>query len=287
MIVSYNGPPSLREHVAALRLQVDALVIVDNGSQSECLAMLQQIRADYDCKIIYNRSNLGVARALNIGSDFAIQNGFDWIVTFDQDSEVSETFIASLFQTYNDNSSPRQVGMLLPTCIEPALQLDLSQIRCTFVNSKGTILTGITSGAMTKAEVFQDCGRFREDLFIDCIDTEFCLRINRSGWRILQSRNALLFHALGHISSRTILGRTIRTTNHSAGRRYYRTRNRLLLWRLYFRSFPNWVADDMLAFARETINLLLMETQKAAKIVAILRGMRDALLGHFGYRIKL
>ena len=287
VIVSYNCSPSLRNNVAGLRPQVDTLLIVDNGSRSECLAMLEAIRADYACEIIYNHSNLGIARALNIGVDFAIKNGADWIVTFDQDSRASDSFIASMLQSYNDEPSRDTVAMILPFYVDRRSRLDQSRLRWSYVTKSGTILTGITSGAMTKSKVFQACGGFQENLFIDYVDNEFCLRVNRCGWRLIQSQQAVLFHALGRISTRMFLGRSICTTNHSAGRRYYITRNRLLLWWLYFRTYPRWVADDLLSFARETVNLLLMEDKKGAKMVAIFLGIRDALLGRFGYRVKL
>lgn len=287
VIVSYNSAPSLRENVAELRPQVDALLIVDNGSGSDCLAMLEKVRANYDCEIICNKSNLGIACALNAGVDFAIRNGFDWLVTFDQDSRVSKNFIASMLQTYENEPSRGKIAMLLPSYVDPSSKLDLSRISVTSVAKDGTILAGMTSGSMTKIRVFQLCGAFREDLFIDRVDIEFCLRINRSGWRIVQSEQAVLFHGLGQISCRKLFGRTTYSTNHSAGRRYYITRNRLLLWWLYLTVYPAWVVDDLFHFAGETAILLLMEKDKGKKLWAILLGIRDALIGRFGYQVKL
>ena len=287
VIVSYNSSPSLRENVAQLRPQVDSLLIVDNGSRSECLAMLEEIRADHACQIIHNKSNLGVAGALNIGVDFAIQNGFDWIVTFDQDSRVPDSFIASLLQTYRDDPSQDKVAMVLPSYFDPSSQLDLSRIRCTYVARNGAILAGWTSGAITKTKVFQSCGGFRDDLFIDRVDTEFCLRINRRGWRIIQSERAVLLHTLGHISSRELFGRTLYATNHSAGRRYYIARNRLLVWWSYLPVYPAFVAEDLLGFAKEMAIVLLMEREKAKKLRATFLGILDALVGRFGFRVKL
>lgn len=249
--------------------------------------MLEKVRADYDCEIICNKSNLGIACALNAGVDFAIRNGFDWLVTFDQDSRVSKNFIASMLQTYENEPSRGKIAMLLPSYVDPSSKLDLSRIRVTSVARDGTILAGMTSGSMTKTSVFQLCGALREDLFIDRVDIEFCLRINRSGWRIVQSEQAVLFHGLGQISCRKLFGGTIYSTNYSAGRRYYITRNRLLLWRVYFPVYPAFVADDLINFAKEIVIVLRLEKEKGKKLRSTLLGIRDALIGRFGYRVEL
>lgn len=260
---------------------------MDNGSRRECLALLEEIRAKHDCEIVYNGRNLGISQALNIGVDFAVKDRADWIITFDQDSRVSDGFVAEMLRTYFDNPSQDQIAMLLPTYIDSSSRIDLVQMRCPYVTKDGVILTGITSGAMTKTKVFESCGRFREDLFIDGVDTEFCLRVNRYGWKLIQSKNAVLVHSLGRISSPELWGRKRRTTNHNAGRRYYITRNRLLLWWLYLRIYPAWVITDIRSFFGEAINLLLVEDDRAAKVRAVLQGIRDAFLGRFGYTVKL
>ena len=39
-------------------------------------------------EIILNKENLGIATALNIGVRKALENGYEWILTMDQDPEV-------------------------------------------------------------------------------------------------------------------------------------------------------------------------------------------------------
>jgi rhamnosyltransferase len=73
-------------------------------------------------------------------------------------------------------------------------------------------------------------------------------------------------------------------TNHSPLRRYYVTRNRLSFWCLYARTDGRFVLKDMRQSIREWIGIAFAETDRVAKLRAILAGSRDAVLGRFGPR---
>jgi rhamnosyltransferase len=108
------------------------------------------------------------------------------------------------------------------------------------------------------------------------VDNEFCLRLRRRGWRILQAPAARLDHALGQLEMRA-LGR-VRTgiTHQPVLRRYYMTRNRLLVWKQYWRLEPAWVLRDMRRFLTESAGIVLFEQDPGAKLRMIGRGIRDA-----------
>ena len=52
---------------------------------------------------------------------------------------------------------------------------------------------------MMPVSAIQIIGAFDESLFIDRVDTDFCLRARRKGMVIIQSP-AVLFHSLGRIT---------------------------------------------------------------------------------------
>ena len=88
VIVTYHPDIGLRERIEQIRHQVDKLLIVDNNSASDCVAMIQRISKDLDVDVIENESNLGVAEALNQGFKYAERFGgkYSWVLTLDQDS---------------------------------------------------------------------------------------------------------------------------------------------------------------------------------------------------------
>jgi hypothetical protein len=51
VIVSYNPPVEILENIAALRPQVNSIVVVDNGSSEPNLEMLRRERSKYDFEV--------------------------------------------------------------------------------------------------------------------------------------------------------------------------------------------------------------------------------------------
>ena len=135
---------------------------------------------------------------------------------------------------------------------------------------------------MTVIALAQDRGRkagpFREDLFIDFVDNEYCLRLRRQGFKVLRANLSLLYHSVGDTCK---YGPFI-ATNHPPLRRYYKTRNRFLVNRLYRRDFPGHCLFDRVRMTKEIFSILLFEREKVAKLRMMWRGYLDYRRGCFG-----
>jgi len=87
----------------------------------------------------------------------------------------------------------------------------------------------ITSGSFIPISVLDDVGIMREELFIDFVDIEWCLRARAKGYEIVSFPKVEIAHHLGD-SSVSFMG-----TNypiHSPLRMYYYFRNAMYLYRL-------------------------------------------------------
>ena len=143
----------------------------------------------------------------------------------------------------------------------------------------------MTSGALMPAWIFDTLGWFASEYFIDCVDFEYSLRIRAAGYLIADSSDAVLLHAAGHAGKRFGFGRlSFRPTHHNAVRRYYMSRNRIALYRKYFRMFPGWVLHSMTESARDTIKCFVGERDRARKLRNFLLGTWDGLTGRMGKR---
>src|SRR5271168_2438123 len=100
VIVTFRPPPVVLGNLAKAREQVEALVVVDNGSSLEALAPIQHAGRDLDFELIQNGANIGVAAALNVGVRWARSRGYRWVALFDQDSTLSDGFISSMLREY-------------------------------------------------------------------------------------------------------------------------------------------------------------------------------------------
>jgi rhamnosyltransferase len=271
----------LLDNIAALAAQVCFIVVVDNGSSIETETLLRELEENRVCKVIRNHQNLGIAVALNLGIQHAIETGCDWIATFDQDSRVSNGFILEMLKTYQQVPHPEKIALIAPTYVdrESGVQGTLAS------DARKGVLTTMTSGSLMPASVVQGFGRFDESLYMDYVDTEFCLRVRRKGMTILQSP-AVLFHSLGRTTYHYLFGRRFATTNHSAERRYYITRNRLRLLMRYGTDWP-WAWRECKAIISETIKIALIEDNKMKKMRAIVNGTADALRCRLGKQVEL
>ena len=78
----------------------------------------------------------------------------------------------------------------------------------------------ITSGTLTSLKAFANLGPFRADFFIDFVDSEYCLRARKAGYRILVSPHARIRHRVGSKRRVALLGVGVSPMHHGALRKY-------------------------------------------------------------------
>ena len=196
IVVTYNPKiHRLASNLKSLNNQVALIVVVDNGSTN--IKKIRRFRSKRT-KVVELGMNFGIAKALNVGIDIALRFKPRWLLTMDQDTIL---YVGAIKQILRSASTlPRQVkskiAILALSYYKPRI-LDkiyiLGEIagfyRARFV---------ITSGNLINTRAIRDTGmRFREDLFMDQVDFEFCLRLNKIGYNILQYKKILMKHEIG------------------------------------------------------------------------------------------
>jgi len=283
VIVTYRPKSDALDNLARVRPQVQGLVVVDNGSSAEALAPFRAAIGDLDFTLIENGENLGIAAALNIGVRWVRSQGYQFVILFDQDSTVTDDLIHCMQSTYNSSLQRDRVAIISPLKVEK-----------NFVGTKGAegvqekepSMT-ITSGSLIPVWVFEKCGYFEEDLIIDCVDHEFCLRVRSVGYTLLQSSKAMLQVSLGDIHEHRILGMRFEATHHSPQRRYYMTRNRLVTIARYWKLYPELSQQRLKFLIKDAIIVCLFEKQRGQKLINMARGFLDAMRGRMGMVVKL
>ena len=276
IIVSYNPDKNLLDSVNLLISQVEKIIIVDNGSIEEKRKDISSIK-DIDnerIEVIFNEENLGIATALNIGVREALKQGFNWILTMDQDSKASKDMVEKMFEVYNniDEKERKSILSIFPNFVDERIQ---SIEENSVMNTYEYVDADITSGNLVKAEVFDKVGFFDDSLFIDLVDTDFCMRLNEKNIKMIKVRDAILYHSLGESQSvKSIFGK-FNTSNHSALRRYYMTRNRFYIWEKYKDLNSFTLNRDKKLFKKEFIKIILGESAKVNKINMVFKGYKD------------
>ena len=277
VVVTFHPEPDFAAMLASMLPQVGAIIVVDNGSCPADLPAHDDPKLEGRVEIMANGENRGIGAALNQGLRRASQRGFSWALTMDQDSSPLPNLVAAGRRAFEAHPQPHQLAAIGASVVDAG---ELTAPAAAYRRMTAVI----TSGTLQSIPIWERLGGFREDYFIDCIDTEFCLRARAHGLEIIQATEAALSHRIGIPTQKWVVGRWMIPTNHSPLRRYYVTRNRISLWRKYARSDGRFVAKDMRQTVREWIGIAFAESDRPAKVRAILAGLRDGLFGRYGPR---
>lgn len=281
VVVTYQPDLEFRSRIQRLIAQVAQIVVIDNGSSEECVQQLRGLENHGDIRLILNSRNEGMARALNQGVDWAAAQGFDWILTMDQDSVANENMVESLCAVWHEFPDQKKLAVIGSNYADSAggklfLAASEDSARC-WVEVKTTI----TSGSLLRLSAFRLIGPFREELFIDFVDFEYCLRARSKGFCVVMTREPLMLHGIGNLTAHQLPWKTTSTSNHPPIRRYFMMRNQLALAKDYLWTEPRWT---LLMFYRQLKAIALMclfEKDVPRKLRYTALGIWDGLASNF------
>ena len=226
--VLYNPDMDVITNLNSYVDQVDKLFVIDN-SENIKEALVEKISALKNTGYIKNKSNLGIAAALNLSAVKAINEGYKFLLTMDQDSKATPGMVEKLTESL---ISSDEIGIAAAEHINPDIQQKPGE------EKNKEILYTMTSGNLVNLSAYKEVGGYLEKLFIDHVDHEFCLRLNKFGFKVVKVSNAIVYHKVGKSSKQRFLNHYLYPTNHSPIRLYYRTRNRFYVDNIYKNIFP-------------------------------------------------
>lgn len=285
VIVTYNPDEILEQSLATVAPQVERVIIIDNDSSNAKLAEIKNIVSTYEnVELILNDDNYGLGHALNQGIGQALDEGYDWVLTLDDDSIFSADAVELMLEAYGRYPSRHKIGIIAPRYRykdREDLNRKEEDLRTTR-NHQGALFFVkqlITSGNLIPRHVFEDVGLFDASYFIDYIDMEFCLRLRRKGYLLAEVPGAMLWHSLGKVARRRILGlyTLICTMTESPVRWYYKSRNRIFTYRKYLLVFPGWIIYDLYHFSREIVKIILIGPERVVLLGNVFRGVIDGI----------
>ena len=266
---------------------VGCLIVVDNHSDNisdirQALADILSSRAwrsplgsvalpcNPQAILIENDDNLGIATALNQLCRKAQEQGCEWLATLDQDSVLE----SHIMQEYARYTHIDDVAIICPRIEDRNMGRQYAR------SNQGTeyIARCITSGNLVRLKAWQQVGGYSDELFIDGVDFDFCLKLHEHGWRILRTNNVALLHEIGRGRQIPLPGgRQLSILNHSPQRLYYIVRNYLYIGQKHHQK-GHWTWEVLKRMAIT----LCFEHDKWAKFRAMLKGIRDYRHGVMG-----
>jgi len=295
-ITCYNDEVSAKNCIQAIKTQsyqVLSIFIIDN-SWTEL--SINKNNDDF-LHINHYPNNIGVAQGLGIGLRWAIDQGYDFLWTFDQDSIPAQNCLEILLHTYSDLSQCKsyQIGIIAPT---PTDLITNRVIEGTmFVNDHFVAVkhnkdvsfyecdSPITSGSLISLDAAKTVELPRSELFIDGIDFDYGMRIKQKGFRNLIVPQAILQHNFGNPIKIRFLDQERYIQQYSALRHYYICRNHTYLETRYAKGIYRLTSlIRRIKYMVKTILMVLLydNEDKKFKIWLCLLGTYHGLKGHLG-----
>lgn len=281
---------TLRRLFTATLPQVDALVIVDNGTSDAAFdGFCAHVESD-KVFILKQSRNIGLAAAFNCGITWARKNGFSHVLLLDQDSEPAQGMVGALIQAFAASSTGRRIAAVGPRFHDaredryaPFVHIGFPVNRKMFSSGKDGLVDCdflISSGSLIPLAALDDIGAMDEGLFIDNVDLEWSFRALTKGYALLGVCTTTMHHRLGHSRRRLPFGLGYIVV-HDPIRLYYIMRNRLLLYRLQHTPAV-WIAQDVPRVAVKFLLFSVLVRPRLRNVRFMLAGLRDGLLGRSG-----
>ncbi len=287
VVVTYRPKLDVLERLLDLLApQVQSIVIVDNGSSID-LSVFSQGKSR--AHVIYLGANRGVATAQNVGIQWARDKKAEYVLLMDQDSEPNRDMVAQLADAMSGLSAAgNSVACVGPYYsdsrhgrVSPFVRLErlaLRRIPCNPLSPPVAVDFLIASGCLIPMRVLDTVGGMRDDLFIDYVDVEWCLRAQRDGYQSFGVPAAGMCHALGD-EPLTLFGRIL--PSHSPLRGYYRVRNGVLLLRQPWVR-PMWKLTDARRLLLLFLAFSLFSKSRADHFKMMATGLWHGMRGQTG-----
>lgn len=260
-------------------------IVLDNASTD---GSAEAIRARHpSVQILSLQHNLGYAGNNNVGIQAALEAGADWVFVLNEDTILAPECISQLVAAAESDPKIGVVGPLIyhhdePTVIQSAgghitpswdaIQLGINQDdRGQF--SQPTDVDYISGcGIMVRREAIQQNGMIDARYFYYWEETEWCIRLHRAGWRVVNVPAAKLWHK-----------GVQRNYNPKPSVAYYAVRNRFATLRKHQAPLRAW-AKASSETARTLISYTLRPKWRAKREFrdAMWRGVVDFVQGRWG-----
>lgn len=194
-IVSFNPAiDRLKDNIDAILNQVDHVYIFDNASKNS--KKLRELVSSNDrISLHLSPKNEGLSYALNNLMNMAIKEGYEWMISMDQDSVLQDDTVEQ-FSQYTDIQN---VAIICPYVIDSRRKY----MKYEYESEIEEVEMCITSGSMTKLSIWKELGGFDEFLFIDLIDNDYCKNVILHKYKILRVNTVLMNQEFGKIIPRS------------------------------------------------------------------------------------
>jgi GT2 family glycosyltransferase len=291
VIVTYNRKKLLEKCLSAILLQTrppDYLFLIDNASTDGTAKWLRDWlpRRIPRAEVIGFSQNLGGAGGFAEGMRHSVTSGADWIWMMDDDAEPHPQALEELMKVADNPANVYgSLAVKGPDTSWTTTLLDQNKRtvdKAADVPDRARVQSLPFLGFMMHRELVGKIGLPDAGYFIAADDVEYCMRAERAGADIIIAGRSHIEHPKSDRYTARLPGRHLICLKLPPWKRYYDTRNRLLIARKYYgiRLLTQTIPGSCVRL----FAALIYEPRKLAQLWAFIAGMTDGLLGLKGRR---
>ena len=268
VVVLYNPDKNVLENIKTYSPVVNKVYAIDNSTNidEELVKLIQ--KEIKNVEYVSLNGNQGIAKALNVGLQKAIDDKADYCLTMDQDSKFPTSEIENIKKYLEDNHEEYGIISLNAKGVDD--NDDFQGIK--------DVDVWITSGNFIVIENYLKTNGFKEELFIDLVDFELCEQFHNIGKKVGIIGEITINHKIGEPSIKRLLWKKIKVDNHSPIRYYYQFRNTEYLYRRNKTFYKRWHRDG---YKVQLVQMLVGENKKE-RLKMIRKGRKDGRKGVLG-----
>ncbi len=290
VLVTYNpNEDCLVKDIKSFIFEVDKVIICNNSVSELKIELDLDEKQKEKIEIINFYENLGIAKAQNIGMEKAFKEGADFVLQMDQDSIFEEGSVKRLIDSfYILRAQNINVGIIggSTLSIDDYGKNEKNIIKIRKRDKVVNINQGIckkvkaiiSSGSLIPKDVYDKVGSMMEELFIDFVDTEYCWRIKKYGYEIIQNFGVKMYHQTG---SGYVEYRKKKYLISAPIRNYYQMRNELYLLKLSYVPF-SWKKNIIKNIYRKLYLFPKIMDNGEKRKKYVLKAIKDYFLGNMG-----
>ena len=241
----------------------------DSGKDNSSIFQSLLQRCGEKVKYIYNETNLGLCASVNRAFKEAESIGADWVLVMNPDGTFGYGAV-NIYREYIHNNDTDNVAIICPT-------YNLDRRPKVARNCVREVKYADMSGCLYNMKILSRLGYYDQNTYFYGLDTEYCMRVIRSGYKIIECSAALLNHNPAETRHFRFFGKIVFSYGFDNPTRfYYQFRTSKYIHEKYGLSMNDFF------MVYKVLKVLLFFENKIEYFKMISKGRNDAKNGYFG-----
>ncbi len=273
LITIYNPTKEVPNNIKKIISQVDEVFLCDNSEKDNSL-LFKEILNENVHYVFFNK-NLGLSKAFNkVLKEMKYNwNNDDYIIFFDQDSNINDNHISLLIDEYNNiNTLKKDIGCLGTIYYDMNTKTyQIPKAKQQINKNSYKVKSVITSSMVTTYKNLKKVNFWNEKIFLDYVDWDFCWRLQQSNLSCYITKVSPINHALGDGEKKVGI---IKVKVGKPFRIYYQTRDGLYLLKERYVPFKYKVRFILNLTVRPIVHILVLGDKKK-RVKYFFKGIND------------